>query len=136
MNPLQANELAQFARKYRFAGGRIRSLKLQIAQKALTLHTKLVVQKAMKDLSGDSPRAMLKLQLESVEEYRFQKRLNMVAGRMTDFRIGYFNGTFFLNFDAWEIPPGETPAIHDFRASDAYVVGSRLFWEEVSKPQS
>ncbi len=133
MNPLQANEFAQFVRKYRFAGGRIRSVKLQIASNALTMNAKLIVQKAMKDLNGESPRIMLKIQLENVDEYRFQKRLNMAAGRMTDFRIGYFNGQFFLNFDAWALPPGEAPAIHDFRASDAYAVGSRLFWEEVSK---
>jgi hypothetical protein len=53
---------------------------------------------------------------------------------MSDLRLGYFNGLYFVNFDAWSLPPGEAPAIHDFRASDAYAAGQTLAWELVQKP--
>jgi len=36
-------------------------------------------------------------------------------------RIGYLNGLFFVNLDAWGLEPGEQPKLHDFRASEVYV---------------
>ena len=72
----------------------------------------------------------LVLRLEGVEEFRFQMRPNLPKAKIAEARISYLNGLFFVNLDAWGLEPGEQPKLHDFRASEGYVGGRDLFWEE------
>jgi hypothetical protein len=130
MTPLLPHELAQFARKYRFAGGRVKRVKVLPRKDTATIEVTLRVTPVITDLGADAPKPVrLVLRVEGAEEYRFQKRLNSAAGRVSDVKFGTFNGLIFINFDAWGLQPGEVPGAHDFRASDAYVAGRRVMWQ-------
>ena len=89
---------------------------------------RLRIQKSMGQL--ETP-VKLRLRLVDAEEYRFQKRPSGPRGRMTDLRLGTFDGLIYLNFDAFPLDPGDKPGVHDFRASDAFAAGKELWWEVV-----
>jgi len=133
MNRVQSSELAAFSRKFRFAGGRLRRLRLKTQGDGISLEVVLAARPAMANLGAQAKPIRIRLRMVGLEEYRFQKRLGMPAGRVTDVRFGYYNGVFFVNFDAWGLPPGESPGIHDYRASEVYAAGRDLYWEEVKK---
>jgi len=132
MQRLHSSDLVQFARKYRFVGGKLKRLRIGSRRGSTTVVAHLLVRPATRDLNAAPPPVKLKLEIAGVEEFRFQKRLTVASGKMSDLKLGYFNGVYFINFDAWGLPVGEVPGIHDFRASDAYVAGNDLFWEEPS----
>lgn len=134
MNVLHAQDLAQFARRYRFASGKLRRIWILPRGNSVTVEFTLSVRPAVQDLGGTTRPVRLVLRVDGVEEYRFQKRPITNPARVSDVKFGYFNGLFFLNLDAWGLRPGEVPAVHDFRASDAFVAGKSLSWEEVTKP--
>lgn len=134
MNRLNPADLPAFLRKYRFAGGKLR--RLQVRQgKSGTLAVELVlsVRTALRDLGSDPRPARLRLRLDGVEEYRFQKRPGTPGARIPEAHFGYFEGLVFANLDAWSLDPGEAPKIHDYRASDAYAAGRELWWEEIGR---
>lgn len=132
MTPLLPHDLAQFARKYRFAGGRLRRVRLLPRKSGATVELTLRVTPAITDLGADAPKPVrLVLLVEGVEEYRFQKRPISTPARVSDVKFGTFNGLIYVNLDAWGLQPGEVPGVHDFRASDAFVAGRRVSWEEV-----
>ncbi|MEO2088274.1 MAG: hypothetical protein ABGY75_02095 [Gemmataceae bacterium] len=134
MTRLTFQDLAQFTRRYRFAGARLRRVRLLHRGKESAVEVVLSVSPAAKD-AGEPPKPVrLKLRLDGAEEFRFQKRPNAPAGRPIDVKFGYFNGLFYLNLDTWGLPPGEVPAVYDFRASEAFAAGRELSWEEVTKP--
>ena len=133
MNRLDPSELVAFSRRFRFVGGRLRSVKTRYQGESLTVEVVLVVRTALRNLSDEVKPVRLRFRLVGVEEFRFQKRPTIPGGRVTDARLGYFQGQFFVNFDAFALEPGESPKVHDFRASDAYVAGQQLWWEEVEK---
>lgn len=132
MTRLDPSAVAAFARAYRFPGGRLRRVKLRYAggDRAAAEFT-VAVRTAVKDLGTEPVPVKLRFKLTGVEEFRFQKRPSSAAGTVADARIGFFQGLFFVNLDAWTLAPGDTPKVHDFRASDSYVAGRDLFWEEV-----
>jgi hypothetical protein len=132
MNRLFPSDVAGFARKYRFAGGKLRRVKLVYrGPEPLTVELTLSVRPAARDLGADARPVRLKLRLVGVDEFRFQKRPTVAGGRVTEARFGYFGDLYFVNLDAWRLQPGEVPKIHDFRASDTYLAGRELYWEEV-----
>lgn len=132
MPPLLPHELAQFARKYRFAGGRLRRLRILPQKNGATVEVVLRVTPAITDLGADAPKPVrLVLRVDGVEEYRFQKRPSSTSGRVNEVKFGTFNGLIYINLDAWGLQPGEVPGVHDFRASDAFVAGRQVNWEEV-----
>jgi hypothetical protein len=134
MNRLTASDLASFQRKYRFAGGHLRRLRIRYpAEGAPTVEFTLSVRPALKDLGADAKPIRLRFQLTGAEEFRFQKRPGSTGGKITDARFGYFDGLFFVNLDAFGLQPGEVPMAHDFRASDAYAAARELWWEEGRK---
>jgi hypothetical protein len=133
MNRLQPEELAQFSRRYRFIGGKLRKVSIQTTSRGIRVAVTLVCQKSLKELSGVAETVRLKLVLEGVEEFRFQKRLNMPAGKIPDLKLASFQGILFLNLDAYPLSPGEVPGPHDFRASDAYAAGKSLYWQELPR---
>jgi hypothetical protein len=137
MTRLDPAELTSFARKYRFAGSRLRRVRLRSGRGGtLSVEMLLSVRTALRELGSEPKPVRLRLRLDGVEEYRFQKRPGTTAGAIPDARIGYFDGLVFVTLDAWGLDPGEAPKAHDFRASDAYAAGRELWWEEVpAKPQ-
>lgn len=133
MTSLQVSDLAAFARQFRFTGGRLTALRLRLTRGEVRLQARVRAHASGKSL-GDTPRPVrLLLELDGVEEYRLQKRLSAAVGKMTDLRLGYFQGLFFVNFDAWGLGPGEVPALHDFRASEVYAAGRSLAWQEIPR---
>ena len=131
MTPLHPQDLTQFARKYRFPNGRLRRVRLTTGKGGPTVEITLRVQTALRDLGEGTQPVRLKLRVSGVEEYRFQKRPHARGAKVSDVKFGYFNGLFFVNLDAWGLLPGEVPGVHDFRASEAFVAGKDLSWEEV-----
>jgi hypothetical protein len=132
MNRLYPSDVASFLRKYRFAGGRLRRVRLRHGRgDRLAVELVLTVRTALREL-GTEPRPVhLRLRLTGVEEFRFQKRPTAPTGKIPDARIGYFGDMYFVNLDAWGLQPGETPKLHDYRASDTYAAGRELWWEEI-----
>ena len=131
MNQLTPAELAAFARRYRFAGGRLRRVRVRHRGPQAAVEVVLAVRTAIRDLGTDPEPVRLKLRLTDAEEFRFQKRPGTTGGRLPDAHFGYFNGLFYVTFDAWSLEPGEQPGVHDFRGSDAFAAGRVLEWEEM-----
>jgi hypothetical protein len=133
MNRLDSSELVAFSRKYVFAGGRVRRVTVRNGKSA-RVELRIAVKAAVQSLGDPARRVVLRLVFDGVEEYRFQKRLSARGGRIPDARIGFFDGLIFLNLDAFGLAPGERPGLPEFRASDAYLAGSDVTWEELSRP--
>ena len=135
MNRLQAADLAGFARRYRFNGGRLRRVKLRYGKGGdFAAEFVVTARGSVRDLGMEPALIKLRFRLEGVEEFRFQKRPSVAAGSVSEARLGYFNGLYYVNLDAWGLAPGDVPKLHDFRASDTYLAGTALYWEEV-KPK-
>jgi hypothetical protein len=135
---LAPQDVAAFLRKYRLSGGRLRRVRVQYPRaKQVAVEFHLTVHEATKSPATEAKAVRLVLRLEGVEEYRFQMRPGQPKVRISDARIGYLNGLFFVNLDAWSLDPGEQPKLHDFRASEVYAGGRELFWSEIPrKPQA
>ena len=133
MNKLDASELAAFARRYVFAGGRIRRVVVRRG-KTTSVELRLTVKAAVQSLGDAAKPVRLRLVFDGVEEYRFQKRPAAAGGRIPDARFGAFDGFIYLNLDAYRLDPGERPTLPDFRASDAFVAGAEVRWEEMQSP--
>jgi hypothetical protein len=133
MNRLDATDLAQFTRKYTFAGGRVRRVVVRTG-KTITIEMRLVVKAAVQSLGDAAKKVRLRLVFDGVEEYRFQKRPAAAGGRITNALFGAFDGLVYFNLDAYRLDPGERPTLPDFRASDAFVAGADVRWEEVPLP--
>ena len=134
MNPLLPQDLARFARKYRFAGGRVMRCRISYRKGRPTLDVTMRVRTAIVSLSDEPKLVKVKLRIVDVEEFRWQKRPGFAGGKMADLRLGSFNGMLCANFDAYALDPGEQPGLHDIRASDAYAAGRELWWEELDAP--
>jgi hypothetical protein len=131
MNRITPQDLPAFLRKFRLNGGRIRRVRVLYPKpKQVVLEFHLTVREALKNLGTEPPPVRLVLRLEGVDEFRLQMRPSMPKARIVDARLGYINGLFFVNFDAWGLEPGEQPKLHDYRASEVYGAGRELFWEE------
>jgi hypothetical protein len=91
----------------------------------------LSVKAAVQGLGDAAKRVNLRLVFDGVEEYRFQRRPLAGGGRIPDARFGLFDGVIYLNLDAFGLNPGERPGLPEFRASDAFVAGDCMSWEEL-----
>ena len=133
MTRLYPSDLAAFARRYRFAGGRLRRLAVRFrGPDDVSVRFELLVRPTAKGLGDDAPPPVrVRFRVDGVDEFRFQKRPTGGAGKIADARFGYFGDVYFVNLDAWGLGPGEVPKVHDFRGSDAYVGGRELHWEQV-----
>src|SRR5438309_4739392 len=118
MNRVSPAELPQFLRRYRFAGGRIRAARVvHRAEQQVVVEFRLLVKEALRDLGTDPKPVRLTLRLGGVEEFRLQMRPGQPRVKITEARLSYLNGLFYVTFDAWALEPGEAPQVHDFRAS-------------------
>ena len=102
--------------------------------KNTSVELRLSVKAAVQGLGEPSKKVRLRLVFDGVEEYRFQKRPMDGGGRIPEARFGLFDGLIFLNLDAFGLAPGERPGLPEFRASDAYVAGQSVSWEEIPLP--
>jgi hypothetical protein len=135
MNRLQPHEFAKFLRSYRFIGGVIRGVRVRHkGSSEVAVEFRVRVREAITDLSKEPRQVRLRLVLEGVDEYRFQMRPRQPKVKITDARIGYHNGLFYLTFDSVGLEAGETAQVFDFRASEVFAAGRELFWEE-EKPK-
>lgn len=133
MNRLYPQDVPQFLRTYRLPGGVIRRVRVvHTSRTDVAVEFRLGVREAVRDLGATPKRVRLTLRLEGVEEFRFQMRPGQPRVRIADARIGYLNGLFFVNLDAWGLEPGEAPQLHDYRASEAYAAGRSLYWDLAS----
>jgi hypothetical protein len=123
MQILTPNQILNFARRFRFQSGTLRSIRLRNRSKR---DASAIIVVSILDMESNQ-RVRLRLHLDGVEEYRFQRRPGPGLVRLKDVRIGFFNGLMYLNLDAYAIDG--VPAVHDFRASDAFIAGRALSWE-------
>jgi hypothetical protein len=134
MNHINPQDLPQFLRKYRFAGGRIRGVRvLHSTKQGTVVEFRLAAREAVADLGTAPGKVRLKLRVAGVEEFRFQMRPGQPKAKIVDARLAYLNGLFFVTFDPVTLDPGERVKVHDFRASDVYAAGRELLWETVSR---
>lgn len=133
MDQIQPSQIAQFMRRFHFKGGVLRRFSIR---NRTTSDASGEIALALRE--GDAnQRARLRLVLDGVAEFRFQRRPGPGLVRLKEVRLGYFNGLFYLNFDAF--PDDGPPAIIDFRASDAFVAARSISWELLppkTKPSS
>jgi hypothetical protein len=131
MNRLQPHEFAKFLRSYRFIGGVVRGVRVRHkGPREVSVEFRVRVREAITDLSKEPRQVRLKFVLEGVDEFRLQMRPQQPKVKITDARIGYHNGLFYLTFDSVGLEAGETAQVFDFRASEVYAAGRELFWEE------
>jgi hypothetical protein len=134
MNRLQPHEFAKFLRSYRFVGGVLRGVRVRHRGREVAVEFRVRVREAITDLGKEARRVNLKLVVEGVDEFRFQMRPQQPKVKLTDARIGYHNGLFYVSFDSVGLEAGETAQVFDFRASEVYAAGRGLFWDE-AKPK-
>jgi hypothetical protein len=125
MERLEPNQIGAFLKRFHHLKGRLRRFRVQ-NRSAQEARGELVLGVH----EGDERKPMrLKLALEAVEEFRFQRRPGPGLVRLREVRLGAFNGLFFLNLDAYA--DEGAPQLIDFRASDAYIAARSVLWEIV-----
>ncbi len=129
MTNLLPSQVAQFLKRFRFQGGTLR--RFQVRNRSAQQASGEIIVSALEGNSNQ--RVRLRLVFDGVEEYRFQRRPGPAFVRLKDVRLGVFDGVFYLNLDAFA--DDGHPALHDFRASDAFIAGRALAWE-IIPPQS
>lgn len=129
---LEPHELAKFVRVHRLIGGVLQSVKLRHrGPRTVAVEFRIRAREAITDL-GRSPRPVrLRIVLDGVEEFRFQMRPHQPKVKITDARISYLNGLFYVAFDSVGLESGEVAKVFDFRASEIYAAGRDLFWQEI-----
>lgn len=133
MNRLQPHEVTKFLRAYRFVGGVLRAVKVVHKGRAAAVEFRLRVRESITDLGKDPRQVTLRLRLDGADEFRFQMRPRQPKAKITDARIGYHNGLFYVTFDSVGLEPSEVAQVFDFRASEVYAAGRELLWEVVTK---
>ena len=121
MNQIQPGQIVQFLKRFQFQGGALRRLRIRnISRQSSSAEVIVSIREA------NSKKVRLRIVLDGVEEYRFQRRPGPGLFRLKEVRLGIFDGLIYLNLDAYN---DEAPALHDFRASDAFVAGRSIAWE-------
>jgi hypothetical protein len=120
MEQIPPGQTAALMKRFSFRGGRLLSLRLARRKTAQLLLR-------VKTHGGESVR--LKLRFDDIIEYRFQQRPFRAPPPLSEVRLGYFEGSFYLNLDAWA--DEGVPQLMDFRNSEAFIAGARLSWEIV-----
>ncbi len=136
MNRIAPHDLPAFLRKYRLNGGRIRRVRLLYPRPhEVAVEFQLAVHEPTKSLGVKSAPVRLLLRLEGVDEFRFQMRPAQPKARITDARMGYLKGLFYVSLDSLGLEPTEVAQVFDYRASEVYAAGRELFWAEVPRPK-
>jgi hypothetical protein len=123
METVKPGQIAVFMRKFNFRGGRIRLIKFQ-TKKGVT-NAKLGL--AIKTPGGEVSRLLI--EFIDVDEYRFQRRAYVKPRALSEVRLGYFDGAFYFNLDAFaEDGPAK---VIDFRNSEAYIAAQGMQYKIV-----
>lgn len=131
MNQIQPAQIVPFLKRFQFQGGSLRRLRIRNNSRQSSSGELIV---SVREANGKKVR--LRIVLDGVEEYRFQRRPGPGLFRLKEVRIGVFDGLIYFNLDAYI---DEAPALHDFRASDAFIAGRSIAWEIIPptpKPSS
>lgn len=132
MNRLQPHEVAKFLRGYRFVGGKLRAVRVvHEGGREVAVEFRVRVRESSTDLGKEPQNVSLIVRVAGVDEFRFQMRPRQPKLKITDARIGYHNGLFYVTFDSVGLEAGETAQVFDFRASEVYAAGRELFWTRV-----
>lgn len=135
MNVLQHHEFTKFLQSYRLVGGLLRAALVRHHGGEVSVEFRISVREAITDLGKQRRRVRLRLLLTGVEEFRLQMRPGQPKVKITDARIGYFNGLIYITLDSVGLGPSEAAAIFDFRASEVFAAGRELAWEEVKRTE-
>lgn len=129
---LEPHELAKFVRTHRLLGGALQSVKIRHrGPRTVAVEFRIRAREAITDL-GQPPRPLrLRIVLEGVAEFRFQMRPQQPKVKISDARISYLNGLFYVAFDSVGLESSEVAKVFDFRASEIYAAGRDLFWQEL-----
>jgi hypothetical protein len=125
MNDLTTGNVHQFLKRYQFRGSRLRRFRVRnTSADAARAEVRLTVR------APDTGKPVrLRLVFEGVEEFRFQRRPGPGLVRLRGVQVGFFGALTYVNFDPFaEDGP---PKVMDFRASDCFVAGRTVRWEEV-----
>ena len=134
MNRLQPHEVAKFLRGYKFVGGKLRAVRI-VHDREVTVEFRVRVRESITDLGKEPKNVSLIIRVSGADEFRFQMRPQQPKSKITDARIGYHKGLFYITFDSIGLEAGETAQVFDFRASEVYAAGRELFWKRV-EPKS
>jgi hypothetical protein len=127
MNELTPSNVYSFLKRFALKGATLR--RFQIQQRSARSSSATLLLSATD--ATKQAKVRLKLTFEGVEEFRFQRRPGPPLLKLKDVQIGFFGPLTFLNLDAF-IEDGP-PKLMDFRASDWFIGGLRLYWEVVEK---
>jgi hypothetical protein len=127
MNDLTSANVHGFLKRFQLRGGRL--LRFRVCPRAADATTGEVRLAALD--TSTNQRVRLRLRLDAVEEYRFQRRPGSGLARLNEVQIGFFGDLVYLNLDAF--PVDGPPKVMDYRASDCYLAGRHLRWEIVDR---
>ncbi|AWM40908.1 hypothetical protein GobsT_05270 [Gemmata obscuriglobus] len=135
MNRLQPHEVTKFLRSHRFVGGQLRAVRIVHGRgREVAVEFRVRVRESITDLGAEPKHVSLIIRVSGADEFRFQMRPQQPKLKITDARIGYHNGLFYVTFDSIGLEAGETAQVFDFRSSEVYAAGRELFWKRV-EPQ-
>src|SRR5580692_10462195 len=97
MNNVLPAQIAQFMKRFRFQQGTLR--RFRVGNRTTKESSGEIVVAVHEADSGR--RVRLRIVLDGVEEYRFQRRPGPGLVRLKEVRLGVFNGVFYLNLDAY-----------------------------------
>lgn len=130
MTRIQPHEFAKFLRAYRFVGGALRAARVRHrGPREAEVEFRLLVREAITELGTEPQRVRLRIVVAGASEYRLQMRPAQPKAKLTDARLSYLNGLFYVSFDSVGLEPNEKAAVFDFRASEVYAAGRELLWE-------
>jgi len=133
MPTLRPHEIAGFLKRFRFRGARLSRVAVRRTKFDPSIELFIRVRQAITDLGASNAPVRLRLRLADVREFSIRKRPNddRMVLRKTD--LSHLHGQFYLTFESY-LDEGESPAIHDFRATDLYFAFSSMEWEILTKP--
>ncbi len=121
MPSMKPNETGAFLHKYQLK----KLLRWSVPRRAGRSLEGTLILKAKKG----SEFVRLKMVFRRLEEFRLQKRPNTLTLALTLVRLEHLQDLFFLNLDAYD--DDGNPKVMDFRASDLYLAGQELEYEEL-----
>lgn len=128
MDQLHPAQFVQFLRSFQFRGGSLRRFRIRNHSKQHSSGEICISAKA----ADTSKRVVVRLFFKGIEEYRFQRRPGPGLVRLKDICLGSFNNLIYLNLDPFAYDG--SPALIDFRASDAFIAGRTVSWEIIKRP--
>lgn len=123
MTPLQPGQTVQFLRRFPFARSVLLGFRIRHhGRRSCSARLAFRVQEA-----ATGKMAKLVVEMDGVEEHRFQRRPGQALVRLKDVRLAVFDDLFYFNLDAFA--RDGPPLLHEFRASDAFLAARAFSFE-------